>query len=204
MITTKKDLKDYLSCDSKNYPKRVANFLLRIKNNLATNPINDQQQIWEYIKQLRKNEYHLNNSYLARGVKMSLLGGVFHTVLLIISNYRLKKLSYKTGFQIPPNTIGKGLTIFHYGFIIINGKARIGDNCIIYPGVEIGHKKRGEPAPIIGNNCFIGAGVKIFGPIKIGNNVTIAANAVVVKDVPDNCIVGGVPAVVIKRKTSNL
>lgn len=200
MIKTKKELEEYLSCDSKNYSKRVSGFLLRFKNNLATNPINDQQQIWKYIKELRINEYHLNNSFLVKNVKKSLLEGVIHTILLIISNYRLKKLSYKTGFQIPPNTIGKGLTIFHYGFIIVNGKTRIGDNCIIYPGVEIGHKKREEPAPIIGDNCFIGAGVKIFVAIRVGNNVTIAANAVVVKDIPDNCIVGGVPANIIKRK----
>lgn len=200
MITTKKELKEYISCDSKNYPKRVGNLLLRIKNDFATNPINDQQQIWKYIKELRRNEYHLNNSYLARNVKYPYWGGVIHTILLIISNYRLKRLSYKTGFQIPPNTIGKGLTIFHYGFIIVNGKTKIGNNCILYPGVEIGHKKRGERAPQIGNNCFIGAGVKIFGAIRIGDNVTIAANAVVVKDIPDNCIVGGVPAVVIKKK----
>ena len=111
----------------------------------------------------------------------------------------MKKLSYKTGFQIPPNTIGSGLTIWHYGFIIVNSRAKLGKNCTLYSGVEIGHKKRDCPAPIIGNNCFIGAGTKIFGDIKIGNNVVIAPNAVVTKSFPDNCIIAGVPAKIIKQ-----
>ena len=107
-------------------------------------------------------------------------------------------MSYKTGFQIPPHTCGKGLQIWHYGYLIINSAVRIGDNVTLYPGVEIGEKDGG--CPTIGDNVFIGAGAKIFGPIKIGNNVTIAANAVVVKDVPDNAVVGGVPAKIIKIK----
>lgn len=73
-------------------------------------------------------------------------------------------------------------------------------NLTIYPGVEIGTKYPGGECPIIGDNVFIGAGAKIFGKIKIGNNVTIAANAVVVKDIPDNAIVGGVPAQILKFK----
>lgn len=66
--------------------------------------------------------------------------------------------------------------------------------------MEIGHKSRGTGAPQIGDNCFIGAGAKIFDNICIGDNVTVAQNAVVTKDVPENCIVGGVPAKIIKMK----
>ena len=72
------------------------------------------------------------------------------------------------------------------------------------PGVLIG--KIDNKCPIIGHHCFIGAGSKILGGVKIGNNVTIAPNAVVVKDVPDNAVVGGVPAKIIKfrdESTSN-
>lgn len=72
--------------------------------------------------------------------------------------------------------------IFHYGSIIVNANAKIGDYSIIYPGV------------------VIGAGSKIMGGVKIGNNVTIAPNAVVVKDVPDNAVVGGIPAKILKIK----
>ena len=103
------------------------------------------------------------------------------------------------GIQIPPFTCGYGLKIYHWGFIIVNSKARLGNNCVIYPGVIVGRKDDGG-VPTIGNNCFIGGGVKIFGAIHIGDNCTIAANSVVTKDFPDNCIIGGVPARIIKYK----
>ena len=68
---------------------------------------------------------------------------------------------------------------------------------VIYPGVTIGQTSHGK-VPVIGDNVFIGLGAKVFGDIKIGNNVIIAPNAIVVKDVPDNAVVGGIPAKVIK------
>ena len=117
--------------------------------------------------------------------------------------WKLRQISYKTGFQIPPNTCGPGLQIWHYGYIIINQNTRIGRNLTVYPGVEIGHKVPSGGCPVIGDNCFIGAGAKIFGKIKIGNNVTIAPNTVVTKDVPDNVIVGGIPAKIIKYKNES-
>lgn len=107
-----------------------------------------------------------------------------------------RRLSYKLGYQIPANTIGNGLKIYHWGPIIINEKARIGKNCTLYPGVTVGATHKGVPT--IGDNCYLGLGAKIFGNIHIGNNVQILANAVVTKDVPDNCIVAGVPAKVIR------
>lgn len=73
---------------------------------------------------------------------------------------------------------------------------KIGKNCHIYQQVTIGYN--GVQAPIIGNNVRICCGAKVIGGIRVGNNVVIGANAVVCKDVPDNVIVGGVPAKVIK------
>lgn len=79
-----------------------------------------------------------------------------------------------------------------YG-IFISKKAELGKNCTIFQQVTIGvndlenSKKKG--APIIGDNCLIGAGAKIIGGVKIGNNVRIGANAIVVEDIPDNCTV---------------
>lgn len=113
---------------------------------------------------------------------------------------RLRHYSYKTGFQIPPNTCGAGLTIWHWGAIVVNEKVRIGENCTLYPGVLIGHKVPSEPAAIIGDNCFIASGAKIIGAVMIGDNVTIAQNAVVTHDVPSNVVVGGIPATIIKHK----
>lgn len=92
--------------------------------------------------------------------------------------------------------IGPGLFIQH-GFSTII-MADMGENCWVNQQVTIGHKdKNGRPK--IGNNVRITAGAKVLGNIKVGDNVTIGANAVVVKDVPDNCVVVGVPAYIIQR-----
>lgn len=198
MINTKYELREYLKCDSRNYHKLCGSWAQRVKNILITSPINTQHKIWQYIRCLRYSEYHLNNSVLHK--KLSVCS-IYHLICLVWHYYVLRRLSYKTGFQIAPNTTGKGLTIWHYGYVIVNPAARIGENCTLYPGVEIGHKGDGTRPPIIGNNCFIGAGAKIIGPITIGNNVTVAPNAVVVKDVPDNAVVGGIPCKIIKYKS---
>ena len=80
--------------------------------------------------------------------------------------------------------------------VVIHGKAVIGDNATIHANVVIAGKN-GE-TPTIGDNCMIGAGACILGGVKIGNNCVIAAGAVVVDDIPDNKVVGGIPAKVIK------
>lgn len=111
-------------------------------------------------------------------------------------------LSIVLGVNIPRSTSVKGgLRVHHYGCIVVNSYTKIGRNCTLRQGVTIGNKNREDDCPVIGDNCDIGAGAKILGAIHIGNNVTIGANAVVVKDVPDNCIVGGIPAKIIKMRT---
>lgn len=105
-----------------------------------------------------------------------------------------------------PNTCGPGLAIFHTGdFIFIKPTASIGRNCTLRPGVVIGQKRTGEEGqPVtICDNVDFGIGVKVFGSLKIGNNVSIGANAVVTHDIPDNAIVGGIPAKVIKIKQND-
>ena len=103
-----------------------------------------------------------------------------------------------TGISIPAETdIGKGLRIHHFGEIIFHSHTKMGEHCTIYQGVTFGDKGGyGEP-PTVGNNVLVGAGAKVLGEITIGNNVKIGANAVVISSVPDNAIVGGVPAKII-------
>lgn len=185
MILNKDDLKRYLEEDGSNYQSIVG--YKRWWHQLFANPISDQWYIWLYIRTMRYCEYHLNNN------------GVWHKVMVKLWLNRLRKVSRITGFQIPPNTIGPGLTIWHWGPIIINPKVRIGENCTLNPMVIIGHKNEGEEAPKIGNNVFIGGGAKIIGSITIGDNVSIAPNAVVVKDIECNCVVGGVPSRLLTR-----
>jgi serine O-acetyltransferase len=84
-----------------------------------------------------------------------------------------------------------------YSSIIV--AERIGDYCTIYAQVTIGSVRAGSTYPVIGNNVRIFTGAKVLGSITIGNNVRIGANAVVTKDVPDNCTVAGVPAKIIRR-----
>lgn len=106
-----------------------------------------------------------------------------------------------TGIILPMNArIDVGLRIYHFGCIVINSNCIIGKNCQIRQGVTIGNKNSIADCPIIGDNCRIGAGAKVLGAIKIGNNVDIGANAVVINDVPDNCIAVGVPARIIPKK----
>lgn len=178
MINSLKDLHEYLISDSINYKSQVGNYLHRIKCNLFSNPISEQKYIWLYIRALRFVEYYQNqpNNFLNR-------------LLMLWWLNKLRKYSHITSFQIPPNVCGKGITIWHWGPIIINPAAKLGENCTLYPGVLIGHKNIMGGAATIGNNVFIGAGTKIIGPVKIGDNVTIGQNCVITKDIPNNSIV---------------
>lgn len=93
--------------------------------------------------------------------------------------------------------IGGGLIVQH-GYATIIAPRKIGKDCWINQGVTIGYTNDND-CPTLGDNVTVYAGAKILGDIRVGNNVIVAANAVVVKDVEDNCVVGGVPATVIKK-----
>ena len=97
----------------------------------------------------------------------------------------------------PRSDVDSGLIIQH-GFATIISAKQIGKNCKIYQQVTIGYDHTLQ-APIIGDNVEICCGAKVIGGVTIGNNVIIGANAVVIKDVPNNCIVAGVPAKIIKK-----
>ena len=95
--------------------------------------------------------------------------------------------------------IGRG-TKFGYGGIgvVIHARTVIGKNCTIGQGVTIGGKSGWYEVPMIGDNVRIHAGARIIGPVRIGDNVEIGANCVVVKDVPSNCVVAGIPARILR------
>jgi serine O-acetyltransferase len=109
-----------------------------------------------------------------------------------------------TGIELPCEVdVGHNFVIDHFGGVIISGYAKFGDNCRIRNGVVVGLRRvEDKCAPVIGNNVDIGAGAKLLGPIRIGDNVLIGANAVVTIDVPDDSIAVGVPAVVKPREIS--
>jgi serine O-acetyltransferase len=107
-----------------------------------------------------------------------------------------------TGVEIHPGAIlGTGLFIDHATGVVIGETAEVGDNVTIYHGVTLGGTGRetGKRHPTVGDRVTIGAGAKILGPIKIGDDSRIGANAVVVKEVPSSSVVIGVPGQVITR-----
>ena len=108
----------------------------------------------------------------------------------------------RTNLFINTKDIGPGLIIQH-GFSTIISAKKIGSDCRILQQVTIGFNHKLQQ-PIIGNNVVICSGAKVIGGVRIGNNVIVGANAVVVKDIPDNCVVGGVPAKILKTSRQDI
>ena len=106
-----------------------------------------------------------------------------------------------TGIEIHPGaTVGRGLVIDHGSGVVIGETAEIGDNCTLYQGVTLGGtgKDEGKRHPTLGNNVLVGAGAKILGPMKIGDNSKIAAGAVVLDELPPHSTAVGIPAKVVR------
>ena len=180
MIKTKEDLCYYLLEDLKRFEGHKPTF----KDWLLKR---ESAYIYKYIWLLRHVEYHKNNNNKLRFL--------FYFI-------KYKRLGFNLHFTIYPNTIGPGLRIFHIGdFIHVKPNCRIGKKFSILPGVVIGNKhlEADDSWVIIGDKCYIGLGARIFGNVTIGNNVVIGANSVVTKNIPDNCIVAGIPAKIIKK-----
>jgi len=101
--------------------------------------------------------------------------------------------------------IGPGFYIAHVGSLVIGQETRIGRNCDVRQNVTFGgnfnkRDDQGRSQPLVGDNVSFGAGAVVIGPIKVGSNSIVGANSVVTRDVPENVIVSGVPAVVLKDK----
>jgi len=122
--------------------------------------------------------------------------------LFIFARYISQVARFWTGIEIHPGAqIGEGFFIDHGMGIVIGETAIIGDNVLLYQGVTLGGTgiEKGKRHPTIGNNVVIGAGAKVLGNINVGDNSYIGANAVVIKDVPANSTVVGVPGRITKQ-----
>ncbi len=178
MINSYADLKRYMEAD------KIA--LLRKDKHPKFTDL-----VWKYEIALRKNEYY-NNCPDA--------GWVFHGILLKYWTMKRLLLALICGFTIEINCIDEGLSIPHRGTIIINQNARIGKNLRIHACTNIGIN---NGVPKIGDNCYIGPGAKIYGPITIGNGVAIGANSVVNRSFEmDNVTIAGIPARIVSNKGS--
>lgn len=178
LIKSKKDLKEFQSADLRS---------LSIKKYSVRYYFDE---VWRFQKLLRELEY-LNNCKK-------------NPIRVLIKRWAFRRKSILLGFSISPNTFGPGLSIAHRGLLVVNGGAIVGANCRIHAGVVIGTAAgSSSEAPIIGNNCYIGPGVKIFGPISIGDSTVIGANAVVNKSFTEGFqTLGGIPARVISSASS--
>lgn len=181
MIKSKQDYKDYIIADrhALNIPEKV-NW---IKEFVAPN------YIWLFQKRLRKLEYLKN-------CRKDFFGTINYSILKI----RHRKLAIKLGFSIPENVFGPGLSIAHYGTIVVNSRTRVGKNCRIHVCTNIGASGGSLKAPVIGDNVYIAPGVKIYGDIHIANNTAIAANSSVGKSILESGnLIAGSPAKIIKQ-----
>jgi serine O-acetyltransferase len=135
--------------------------------------------------------------YGIRSRLMRLPFSFLYKVLMFISEMLL-------GTELPCEAvIGRRFVIEHIGGIVVSGDAIFGDDCVMRNGVTVGLRNRGvRGSPCIGDRVDIGAGAKLLGPIRIGDDVAIGANAVVITDVPSNSIAVGIPARIIPRRVA--
>ena len=146
------------------------------------------QPIKRFILLLRTSEYFMNCK-----------SGFFNKIIHFFIKYNKYRLGLKLGFTIPENVAQIGLQLPHQGTIVINAQTKIGKNCRIHVCTNIGAANKSNIAPIIGDNVYIGPGVKIYGAITIANNIKIAPNAAVSKSFSqEGLLIGGVPAKIIK------
>ena len=127
--------------------------------------------------------------------------------MFFLARWISQRAARKTGIEIhPAATIGRRFFIDHGTGVVIGETAVIGDDVMIYQGVTLGGtgKDTGKRHPTIGNNVMIGCGAKVLGPFKVGDNARIAANSVVLNEVPANSTVVGVPGRVVRLNGEKL
>lgn len=182
LIRTKVDLKRYLNKEKNIY---VNSSPIKYLEQIITNDIN--LKIWKFIRYLRYTEYYHNNK------------GIINKLGYVYFRRKQNNLGRKLGIEMWDNSISEGLTIFHAGNIVVNGMSKIGRGLKLHGSNCIGNDGYTLESPIIGENVRLGVGAKVIGNIRIADNITIAAGAVVVDSFEEPGItIGGVPARKIK------
>lgn len=171
-IQSKKDLKQFLSIESKKYRRR------NTRNPLIL--ITESDFLWRHSILLRRTEYYINTN---------------NTLMSLIYKILLKRFQNKHMLHIPPNSFGCGLKIMHLGPILVNGKVKAGKNISIHINTSIVAGGPGNGVPVLEDGIVIGVGAVILGQIRIAKNIAIGANAVVNKTfLEENIAIAGVPA----------
>lgn len=186
MITTREELKEYILADQERNP-RTKDSIIRILVGIRS----ESYHIRKFLKVLRLLEYHSNNKH----------NSLYSKVISSLLSLRHKKLCRKYNVGIHPNVVGKGIKFLHIGQGRIGLNCNIvGAYCTVNHSVLVGSKGGGMPEnkATIGNNVNLTVGCKVIGHVTIGDNVVVCPNSVVISDVPDNAIVSGVPAKIVK------
>ncbi len=189
----------------------------RTKGETASSGIHPIQTLKDIKKEIKENVEAIRQRDPAAksDIEVLLLYSGLHATLAYRVSHKLyvgghtfsaravsQAAKFFTGIEIHPGaTIGKGLVIDHGTGVVIGETCEIGDNCTLYQGVTLGGtgKDVGKRHPTLGDNVLVGAGAKVLGPILIDSNSKIAANAVVLKDIPENSTAVGIPARVARQ-----
>lgn len=169
------------------------------------------ENIKEEIKTFRERDPAAKSDVevllLYSGLHAILAYRVAHKLYLSEHYFSARALSqfakFITGIEIHPGAkIGRRFFIDHGAAVVIGETTEIGDDCTIYQGVTLGGtgKDIGKRHPTLGNGVMIGAGAKVLGPLKIGDKSKVAAGAVVLSEIPENCTAVGIPARVVRRE----
>ena len=151
---------------------------------------NESYMVVCLLRALRYHEYYTN--------LCSKHNNLINSILLRYYTIKHHRLEIKYGIKLGVNVLGYGVYIPHVNSCIMIDCLSIGNYCSLNAGVVIGRNHTIDQSPIIGDNVTVCLGSKIVRRVKIGNNVIVAPNSVVIEDVPDNCIVSGVPAKIVK------
>ena len=179
MITSKQSLREYLAAD--NPWQRTANIKQILLEWIASHT---HWHLHRYMRYLRLEEYYANTGKVYRA---------------LWCEGRKNRLGNRLNLEICKNCFGKGLNIYHQG-CIINPAVRAGDNCVLHGANCIGNDGKKPDVPRLGNRVNIGYGAIIIGGITIADDVTIAANAVVISSVLESgCTVAGIPAKIVRH-----
>ena len=159
------------------------------------------RRIEESQKSLKNFIFHGETDQFLKWLRITELcynGKGIYKMLLPFVYWKYRRVSLLTGISIPKNTCADGLTLYHFGSIVVNSACRIGRNCCIMNNVNIGANGGSLKAPQIGNDVYIGPGAVIYGEIEIADGCYIGANAVVNKSfLEPNSVIVGIPAKVI-------
>jgi serine O-acetyltransferase len=177
-VRSRKDLRHYVRADAEASGATQWRFRYRVTRRVL---------YFQWL--LRRTEYWEN-------VHQDPLGRLVALVL----RTRLHFLGERLGFTVPRNVFGPGLSIAHFGTVVIHRRSVVGENCRLHPDVTLGEQDGGFPW--LGNDVWVGPGARIVGGIKIGDGAAVGANAVVLSDVPPRVTVAGVPARVVSERGS--